>query len=155
MRRKDREIGRDDALSIVDQCEWATIAMNDGNEPYCIPVSIARRPQFYLFSLCRGRAQNRYPLAESARLRILRRVHKQTSRRISTEFESAVVTGCARPVENDEEKIHALRLICQRHTPENMAAFDSAVARSLSRTAVWNISIDSVTGKRKRINPKK
>lgn len=36
MRRKDREIGRDDALSIVDQCEWATIAMNDGNEPYHI-----------------------------------------------------------------------------------------------------------------------
>lgn len=153
MRRKDREIGRDDALSIVDQCEWATIAMNDGNEPYCIPVSIARDgSSIYFHCAMSGRKTDilsRNPRVCVSCVGYTNRLQDE----FSTEFESAVVTGCAKPVENDEEKIHALRLICQRHTPGNMAAFDSAIERSLSRTAVWKISIDSATGKRKRITP--
>lgn len=44
----------------------------------------------------------------------------------------------------------ALRLLCLRYAAGHMAAFDKAVARSLSRTAVWKVSMESVTGKRKK-----
>ncbi len=49
-------------------------------------------------------------------------------------------------------KIHALRLICQRHTPANMAEFDEAIRRSLPRTAIWRIEIREITGKRKKFD---
>ena len=53
---------------------------------------------------------------------------------------------------DDEEKITALRGICQRHTPSNMPDFDNAIERSLPRTGVWKISIESITGKRKKFD---
>ena len=68
----------------------------------------------------------------------------------TTEFESAIVRGVAVEVEDDAEKVHALRLLCQRHTSTNMAEFDDAIVKSLSRTAIWRIDISEISGKRKK-----
>ena len=73
--------------------------------------------------------------------------------KFTTEFESAILEGRAEEVADEKEKIHALRLLCQRHTPANMGEFDAAIARSLQATAVWKIHIDVLTGKRKRYGP--
>ena len=70
--------------------------------------------------------------------------------KFTTEFESAVIRGNACEVTDDDEKIHALRLICQRHTPANMEQFDAAIEKSLARTGVWKIDIAEITGKRKK-----
>ena len=61
-----------------------------------------------------------------------------------------MINGTAGEVTDDDEKITALRGICQRHTPSNMPDFDNAIERSLSRTGVWKVHIDSITGKRKK-----
>ena len=55
-------------------------------------------------------------------------------------FHSAVAVGKAETVE-DDEKIEALRLICQRFLPKFMDRFDEAVARSLSVTTVVRITL--------------
>jgi nitroimidazol reductase NimA-like FMN-containing flavoprotein (pyridoxamine 5'-phosphate oxidase superfamily) len=62
-------------------------------------------------------------------------------------YESAVVCGTAEEVVDDDEKIRVLKCICLRYTPANMAAFDNAIKKSLAVTAVWKVSIDSITGK--------
>lgn len=66
------------------------------------------------------------------------------------EFSSAVVQGTAREVVDPEEKIHALRLLCLRYAGENMGNFEEAVERSLSRTAIWKIALEELSGKRKK-----
>ena len=54
-------------------------------------------------------------------------------------------------VTEDAEKIHGLRLICERFLPQHMDAFDQSIARSLSRTAVVRITLtEPPTGKRKQ-----
>ena len=70
--------------------------------------------------------------------------------KFTLEYESAVINGIAQEVFNEEEKILALRKICEKYTPLNMKEFDNAIERSLSRTAVWEIEIESITGKRKK-----
>ena len=43
MRRKDREMPPEFALTVADKCEYAVISMTDiSGEPYCVPVTIAR-----------------------------------------------------------------------------------------------------------------
>ena len=55
------------------------------------------------------------------------------------------------PVTDEAEKIHGLRLICERFLPQHMDAFDQSIARSLSRTAVVRITLtEPPTGKRKQ-----
>ena len=44
-------------------------------------------------------------------------------------------------VTDRDEKIEALRAICQRFLPKHMDAFDDAIARSLERTAVVKITL--------------
>ena len=56
------------------------------------------------------------------------------------EYKSAIAFGMAEIVENDEEKVNALRAICQRFLPRHIDAFDAAVERSLSRTVVVRIT---------------
>jgi len=67
------------------------------------------------------------------------------------QFKSAIAFGKAEIVTDEAEKIHGLRLICERFLPQHMDAFDQSIARSLSRTAVVRITLpEPPTGKRKQ-----
>lgn len=151
MRRKDREMDKDFALSISDKCEYATLALcGDRDMPYCIPISIARKGNLIYF----------HSAMEGRKIEILRKnpcvclsCVGDTNRmkdKFTTEFESAVIFGSASEVTDTSEKTEALRMICLRHTPENMDEFDEAITKSLFRTAVWRITISQITGKRKK-----
>jgi hypothetical protein len=62
-----------------------------------------------------------------------------------------MAVGKAEMVTDRDEKIEALRAICQRFLPNHMDAFDDAIARSLERTAVVKITLtEPPTGKRKQ-----
>lgn len=151
MRRKDREMTKDFAIQIVDKCEWATLAMvTPENTPYCVPITIARIDDFIYFHCAKeGRKieclNNRDDVCLSCVGNTQRIAEEYT-----TKYESAVIFGKAFHVIKDEEKINALRAICQRHASTNMQGFDEAIQKSLWRTDIWKISIESITGKSKR-----
>jgi hypothetical protein len=46
------------------------------------------------------------------------------------------------------KKIHDLERIYKYYDPGNMAAFDKAIARSLSVTGLWKAHIDEMSGKK-------
>ena len=71
--------------------------------------------------------------------------------KFTTYFQSASVTGEAAEVTEDQEKILALRALCEKLTPANMTGdnFQRAVAKSLPRTGVWRIAIREAAGKEK------
>ncbi len=151
MRRKDREMPEDFAYQVADKCEYAVLSMVDTKgSPYSVPVTIARdNSNIYFHSAkdgykteCLRNNNNVCMVCVGDTLR--------SEDKFTTEFESALIRGTAAEVAEDEEKIHALNLICTRHTPANMHNFDKAIEKSLSRTAVWKIQITEITGKRKK-----
>ncbi len=153
MIRKDREMPREFAETVIDRCEWAVLAVTgtDGS-PYCTPVTIARDGGAVYFHS--GKAVGRRTAALRTNSRVCVSCVGSTNRgfwgTFTTEYESAVFTGTASEVTDDAEKIHALRLICERHTPAYMKHFDQAIEKSLSITAVWKLTIEEITGKRKK-----
>ena len=150
MRRKDREMDRNFALYVADKCEWATLALVDGDKPYCVPVTIVRIGGCVYFHTAKaGRKIDLLRKNPSVCLSCVGDTYR-TPDKFTTEYESAVIAGTATEVTDDAEKIEALRALCERHTPTNMAMFDSEVNRSLGVTGVWKISIDEITGKRKK-----
>ena len=153
MRRKDRQMPEEFAWEVVDRCEYAVVAMTAGNgEPYCLPVNVVREGKnIYFHSAMAGRK------AES--LRLHPRVcltcvgeNQVLPERYTTLYASAVAFGTARELTDDGEKREALRLLCQRYAPDHMDLFDGAMAASLSRTAVWCIAVEEITGKSNRNN---
>ena len=151
MRRKDREMDEGFALSVADKCEYAVMAMTgDDQMPYCLPVTIVRDGNaIYFHSAKEGRKIDILKSNPSVCMTCVGDTYR-TPDKFTTEFESAVIYGSASEVTDDQEKIHALRLLCMRHTPTNMHMFDASIERSLPRTGVWKIEIDQITGKRKK-----
>ena len=156
MRRKDREISRDQALSIADKCAYSVIAtVNADGSPYCIPLSLARKGEWLYFHTAK----------EGHKIDNLRRCNKvcvscadgikAIPGDFSIEYESAVINGTASEVTDGEEKISALRLISLRYTPDNMAAFDGEVKQNFEKTGVWKIHIDEISGKAKKTDRSK
>ena len=99
--------------------------------PYCLPVTIVRDEDTVYFHCARDgfkvqclRANPQVCLACVCDTHII-------AEKFTTEFASAILRGTASEVTDDAEKIHALRLLCQRHTPAGMDGFDAAVAGSL------------------------
>ena len=79
---------------------------------------------------------------------------KLISNVFTTEFESTIVTGVAKMVDNEEEKIAAMRLICEKYTPSKMQYFDTAIAAGLGRTNVYKVEIETIAAKRKKYDSK-
>jgi hypothetical protein len=67
------------------------------------------------------------------------------------EFRSATAKGIVELVTDRDEQIRGLIAVSERFLPNHMDAFAAAVERSLSRTAVYRITLsEPAVGKRKR-----
>jgi nitroimidazol reductase NimA-like FMN-containing flavoprotein (pyridoxamine 5'-phosphate oxidase superfamily) len=151
MRRKDREMSKEFALDVVDKCEYAVISMIDvEGMPYCLPITIARdNDNVYFHCGPEGLKVDSLKANPEICMTCVGDTQRATDK-FTTEFESAILRGRAEEVIDTNEKVHALKIICQRHTPANMDAFDEAIAKSLFRTSVWKVAIREITGKRKK-----
>lgn len=150
LRRKDREKDRNFALEVLKNCEYATLAtINLDNTPYCIPISpVLVGEIIYFHCALKGKKleninnKNQVCLSCVGRTRLV-------PEEFTTEYESAVVIGKAVMVDNEEEKIMALKMICQKYTTNSSEAIQKEIEKSLHRTAICKITIDQITGKSK------
>ena len=152
MRRKDRERDRAFAYEVIDRCEYGVAALGGAEDsPYCVPLSLVRLGDvLYFHCALEGTKLDR--LRQNPRVCISFVGSNQAAKdKFTTYFQSANVTGTASEVTDDGEKIRALRALCEKLTPANMAGdnFDRAIAKSLPRTGVWRIQMEEVTGKEK------
>ena len=155
MRRKDRERDRAFACRVIDRCQYGVAAMTgEGGTPYCIPLSLVRVGDVLYFH-CALEGTKLELLAKHPQVCVSFVASNQAAEdKFTTYYQSANVTGTASEVTDEGEKILALRALCEKLTPANMSGdnFDRAIAKSLSRTGVWRIRIEEVTGKEKRRN---
>ncbi|WP_040198348.1 pyridoxamine 5'-phosphate oxidase family protein [Candidatus Soleaferrea massiliensis] len=151
MRRIDREMDAAFAYSVADKCEYAVLGMTlPDMTPYCIPLTIVREGGLiYFHSAMQGQKTDALKKRPQVCLTCVGST-RIVQEKFTTEYESALLFGRAEEVLDRDEKIHALRLLCKRHTPDSLDTFDEAIRRSLHRTAVWKIHIEQVTGKRKQ-----
>lgn len=150
MRRTDRERDKSFALEVIDQCEYGVAAFSAGGEaPYCIPLSLVRvGDELYFHCAMEG---HKLDLLRADPKVCVSFVSSNTAAKDSftTYFKSTVVVGSAYEVVDEAAKIQALRALCLKLTPTNMDNFDRAIEKSLSRTGVWGIHMEQVTGKEK------
>ncbi len=150
MRRKDRERDQEFAFMVVDKCEYAVLSMVDQKgKPYCIPISIVRENENIYFHCAKdGKKVELMRKCPNVCMTFVGNTYREKDK-FTTKYESAIAYGIAQEVYLEEEKVIALRMLCERHTPTNMENFEKEIAKSLSKTAVWKVTIDSITGKYK------
>ena len=135
------------ALEVFDRAPYVTVSFTrPEGTPYGVPLSLARTDDhtFYFHAAMEGEKidciRHCPVVALSAVTKCAPAVGPQDGS-FTLQFKSAMAVGKAQIVSDREEKIKGLRAICQRFLPHHMDAFDSAVERSLHRTAVVRISL--------------
>ncbi|MDL2281244.1 pyridoxamine 5'-phosphate oxidase family protein [Selenomonadales bacterium OttesenSCG-928-I06] len=151
MRRKDREMDKNFAFTIIDKCEYGFLSsINSDSTPYCVPISIVREENTIYFHCAHdGKKTDNMRQNPKVCLSFVGDTNIPPEK-FTTEYESAVISGIATEILEDSEKTRALKLLCLKQTPSNMHNFTQAIEQSLKRTAVWIIEITEVTGKRKK-----
>lgn len=173
MRRKDREMDIEFGKKIIDKSKYGILSMiNMESEPHGLPLSIVRDGDIlYFHSSMDGEKveifanNNNLSVTFVGNVKVpeiytneeLDEIVKDESKYIlliskvfTTEFESAIVTGKLKKVEDLDEKIEAMRVICNKYTPSKMKYFDMAIKAGLKRTNVYKIEIKNITAKRKK-----
>ncbi|MCQ2218027.1 MAG: pyridoxamine 5'-phosphate oxidase family protein [Paludibacteraceae bacterium] len=156
MRKESREMSAEWAMGVLIKAPYVTVSMTEEDgTPYAVPLSLARVGEVFYFHCA----------LEGKKLDILRKNPRVCLSAVSKckptvgpkdgsftlEFNSAIAFGVAEIVEAEDEKIEALRAVCERFLPQHMDAFDTSIARSLARTAVVRIRLtEPPVGKRKQ-----
>lgn len=156
MRRADRARDLDFSLSLIDRCSHGVVAVNTGDgAPYCLPLSLVRVDQSLYFH-CAPEGRKLELLRADPRVSVTFVAEDVPAfvppNEYTTYFQSVLALGTAHEVTDREEKILALRALCQRMLPEAMTTeepFHQAIQRSLDRTSVWRIDLTEITGKEK------
>lgn len=156
MRRHDREMNDQWALDVFDRAPYVTVSLTDGNVPYAVPLSLVRDGDNTFYFHCAKEGKKLDLIAENSAVYLsavakCKPVMGPKDNNFTMEFASATAVGKAELVTNDDERVHALRLICERFLPRHMDVFDQAIERSLAHTAVVRITLTApAVGKRKQ-----
>ncbi|MGI6184007.1 MAG: pyridoxamine 5'-phosphate oxidase family protein [Candidatus Fimadaptatus sp.] len=149
MRRKDREITDTvDMLDILKRCDVLRIAMSGDGQPYVVPVSFGLdvqdgRIRLYFHGACAG--MKRDMIERNARVCVEADIfhgYRQVGRDITCAYESVIGFGSARLLDGDAAR-HGLEAIV-RHC--GFEGYDAGACSA--HTAVYEIALDSITGKR-------
>ena len=157
MRKESRQMSAEWAFEVLDKAPYITVSMADKEGmPYGLPLSLVRTDEKTFYFHCALEGKKLDILSKNPRV-CLSAVTKckptvgPKDGSFTLEFKSAIGFGTAEIVEDDTEKIAALRAICERFLPHHMDAFDASIARSLGRTAVVRITLtEPPVGKRKQ-----
>ncbi len=173
MRRKDRMMDKDFCLNIIDNCEFGNLALiKDDNYPLLIPLSLVREGEYiYFHSAKEGEKTNYLDNDKEVIISFVSDVKVPSnysdeeldsfkkdkskakeliSNVFTTEFSSVLVKGKTSLVISKDEKIKAMKLICEKYTPNKMDYFNIAIEAGLNRVNVYKVSIENLSGKRKK-----
>ncbi|MBQ3700841.1 MAG: pyridoxamine 5'-phosphate oxidase family protein [Prevotella sp.] len=157
MRKASREMDVAFAMEVLDKAPYVTVSFTRPNgTPYGVPLSLVRTDgkTFYFHCALEGEKLDCIAANPTVALSAVTRCTPTVGPKdgsFTLQYKSSMAVGRAEIVTNRNEKIEALRAICQRFLPKHMDAFDDAIARSLERTAVVKITLtEPPTGKRKQ-----
>ena len=147
MRKASRQKDAAWALEVFDKAPYVTVSMTrpDGT-PYGVPISLVRKDEtvFYFHCAFEGEKVDCLkcnPIVSLSAVSKCTPKYEEEKNNFTEYFHSAIALGKAEFVDDRDEKILALRLLCQRFLPKYMDHFDEAIARSLDRTEIVRITL--------------
>lgn len=147
MRRKRQQLPDEEAHDILSRATSGVLSVVDTNGyPYGVPLShIYNEGKLYFHSALNGHKIDAIRSSNKATFTVIAQdeVHPET---FTTRFRSVICFGQVSIVEDETEKLAALRLLGKRFNPD-LDEVDKEIAKELSRVLVIAFSIEHLTGK--------
>lgn len=133
------------AYEVFDRAPYVTVSfIRPDGSPYGVPLSLVRKDEETFYFHCADEGEKidcmkRNPIVSLSAVSRCTPKYEEDKNNFTEYFKSAMAVGRTTFVEEREEKIEALRLICERFLPTYMQHFEEAINRSLDRTTVVKI----------------
>ena len=153
VRRQDRLLEEDRAYALLREGEYGVLSMTTPTGgAYGIPLNFVWDGQENIYIHCapRGRKLDCIALYPEVSFCVIGNTHV-VPEQFSTNYSSIVLTCRARTSLSPEERMHALRLLMEKYTPEHLAAGEKYAEKSFHRTEIIRLQIVEFSGKCKRI----
>lgn len=147
MRKGSRRQDAEWALEVFDRAPYVTVSMcrPDGT-PYGLPLSLIRADATTFYFHCADEGEKLdclkfNPVVSLSAVSKCTPAFEEEKQNYTEHYRSAVAIGRCERVGDRNEKVMALRLLCERFLPKYMDHFDEAINRSLDRTTVIRITL--------------
>ena len=150
IRRQDRLLDESRAREVLQAGEYGILSMATEQGGYGVPINYALvEDTIYLHCAPEGRKLRAISADERVSFCVVGH-SRVVSEHFTTEFESVIAHGRARVVEVENERRMALRAIVEKYSAEHIEEGLKAIERSIHRTAIIAITVDSFSGKIKK-----
>ena len=151
IRRQDRLLDESRARELLQAGEYGVLSMATEQGGYGVPINYAIvGDTLYLHCAPEGRKLRAIGADERVSFCVVGH-SRVVSEHFTTEFESVIAHGRARVVAAEDERRMALRAIVEKYSAEHAKEGFAAIERSLHRTAVIAVKVESFSGKVKMI----
>lgn len=152
MRRRDRAISDAEAMRLLETCEYGILStVGPENTPYGVPLSpVLLEGKLYFHCALTGRKVDNLRHCPQVSFAAVGPTKPIYDGGFSTYFECVIASGTMDEVTDAEEKHRALYALAEKYLPDHMDKADGDIRKSFKATAVYCLTIESVTGKAKR-----
>ena len=151
MSRKQRLTSLDEAKEILKAGEYGVLCTASAEgQPYGIPINYSYEDaEGYIYLHCAVTGKKLDYLAQNSRVSFVVTTRSEiVAEKFTTRYESAVVTGTAALVEDEQEKMRILGLLCDRLAPGAIKGREEMIKNYHSKTKIIKITIEALSGKR-------
>ena len=148
MRRKEKTLPEADALRILKEAEFGTLAtVGADGYPYAVVLNyVLDGDLIYFHSAHDGHKVSNIDFCERVCFSVVG-YHKLLAEKFDTEYDSVIVFGTANRVNDETEKKKAYMGLIEKYSPAYKAQGVDHIAGASHTAAVYRINIEHKTGK--------
>ena len=148
LRREDRRLDNAASMALLKRGEYGILSTADTHQqPYGIPVNyVIMEGNIFFHCAVEGRklenilANDRVSFCVVGKTELL-------PEQFSTRYESVVVSGSAKVIDDRVIKKNALRALVEKYAPTHAAAGEAYIDKLMDKTAVVCVTIQKLDGK--------
>ncbi|TKB28580.1 pyridoxamine 5'-phosphate oxidase family protein [Desulfopila sp. IMCC35006] len=150
MRRKDREISKQEAVALLDSAEYGVLStVGKDHQPYGVPLNYVYKNNCIYFH-CALSGQKLDNLEDNPKVSFcVVGTTRILPDQFATEYESTVASGIASEVK-DEQRYTALRWLVEKYSPAFIEEGNHYIEQKEQAAKVFMIKITHISGKARR-----
>ena len=148
MRRNRQQLSKDECECILDRCTSGVLALTgDGGYPYAVPLSYVYADGAIIFhSAVQGHKVDAIRQDNRCSFCVIEQDDIRPAE-FTTYFRSVIAFGRIRVLEDADEKVHALRQLGRRYSPNDEPGLQHEIDKSLDRVLLLRLDIEHLSGK--------
>lgn len=148
MSRNRQQLSREECERILGRCTSGVLALTgDGGYPYAVPLSYVYADGAIIFhSALQGHKIDAIKRDGRCSFCVIEQDEIKPAE-FTTYFRSVIVFGRIQIIEDAAEKVHALRLLGRRYSPNDEPGLQHEIDKSLDHVLLLRFDIDHLSGK--------